>query len=1439
MSKALQIVAGVVLIVAGAWTNNPALIAYGAGLALGAVLTDDPKQTQRLHEQKVMVRSGVKPQELVLGRDHKSGVIPWYGTSGAENRYLWFVIAVAEHEIEGYETLRIEGVDIDIATEIDGSGFVTKSDFIDADGNNLVKTKFYTGTDSQVADSELVAAFTDWTTDHKGEGVAYFWVRCEIDRSEGGNDPDNPSENVWHKGHPRDIAVTLKGAKVYDPRLDSTNGGTGSHRADDDTTWEWSENSILNRVHYLRSSRFGPGYLSTEVKWDIVRAEADKADTLVSIPNSETQKQYTLNGVVNVDDTPKEIIGALQSADHGTTLFHADGIEVRVGAWNASSHTIDESWLAGPVSMVSANAMDDNYNAVRGRFTDAGEDYAVKEFPPKTSAAYETEDSVGRVWKDIVLPYTKNTYAAQRLAIHDLKASRQQNVVDLVTNFRGELVKVWDVVTLNLADFSGDTFRVIGKSGTTEETITLQLREEVSTDWDYTIPELAEPPVIPSVVRYPDGVPAPTNLIALSGPEGIRLVWSHPSMSAISHIEVYAAATNDRSGAALVHKGLTESYFHPLTEGDERYYWVIARGMNGMLSQWYPVSDTAGVMGTAGGVADGEDAVLGYLSNESHTVAADNDGTGYSLTGAGGTFHVFDGITDVTGLGPTYSTQATNTKNGLTINIDSATGVYTLTGASWTSDQEQFVLRASYNGLLIKRTYTISKSKAGDDGTPAKLVTISATSQYFSYDEDDVLQSADQIDFTANQEGSTATVNWKTQYWNGSAWVDTATNRVSPTTGLTTTLLESAFDTEAQVALRVLAEFTDGDTYTDSVTVIKVRDGAPGVNSVIGYLSNESHTVAADADGTGYSLTGSGGRFHVFDGVSDVTGLGPNYDVFVTDTKNGLTISIDATTGLYNLSGTSWTSDQENFTLRAIYNGVTIKRVYTISKSKAGDEGEAAKLLTIAATGQIFAYDESGTLKSADTIDFTASQEGSTATVNWKTQRWNGSAWVDTTTNRVSPTTGLSSALTEAAFDAEGEVSLRVLAEFTDGSTYSDAITVIKVQDGIEGLSVAELSIYRRASSTPSTPSGGSYNFGTLTLTPPTNWSSSVPSGDDPVYISRGVASVQGTTGTDPIISWSAPVQVLANGESVDIIFRRSATQPTTPSPSSGTPSGWYTDVNSVPAGGDPLWSSVGTRANAGQDWTWQTPVKIEGDDGADGTDPIVSQLTNPSPVVQSESDGTGYSLTNAGGTHLVAEGTTDRTSSATHSVVGGSGSPSSKTQNGLTLQVSSSGVYSFSGSSWTSDYEVFTLRAVYGGVTNDKTITITKAKEGAGGSGTPDVVSLQSVSTNVGSGTTTQGFRVHSDGTVDATSVSSGSYTNQYTWLNSGTNSDYEVKMVKIGGQSLSSGTLDSWLACSTTRTWDRTAPSGSWVGQLTIRKASTGEILDSCTVELDNQLV
>lgn len=177
---------------------------------------------------------------------------------------------------------------------------------------------------------------------------------------------------------------------------------------------------------------------------------------------------------------------------------------------------------------------------------------------------------------------------------------------------------------------------------------------------------------------------------------------------------------------------------------------------------------------------------------------------------------------------------------------------------------------------------------------------------------------------------------------------------------------------------------------------------------------------------------------------------------------------------------------------------------------------------------------------------------------------------------------------------------------------------------GADGLTIAELQVFQRAAAQPATPSGGVYDFGTKTLTTvPAGWSVAPPAGADPLWSAKGTASVQGTTGT-ATPTWAGVGKIAqdgADGNGVDVVFQRAATQPATPAASVGAPAGWYTDVASVPASTDPLWSSFGQRPNAGSNYTWDTPARIEGAQGIPGNNnaPLLIYRRSPtSPALPS-----------------------------------------------------------------------------------------------------------------------------------------------------------------------------------------------------------------------------
>ena len=92
-------------------------------------------------------------------------------------------------------------------------------------------------------------------------------------------------------------------------------------------------------------------------------------------------------------------------------------------------------------------------------------------------------------------------------------------------------------------------------------------------------------------------------------------------------------------------------------------------------------------------------------------------------------------------------------------------------------------------------------------------------------------------------------------------------------------------------------------TFFDEMTIVKLYDGPTGENgidSVVGYLTAEVDVVESDYDGTGYDLTGLGGTFVVFEGITDKT-TSATFSVTSTNPNYGLKLTIGASTGIFYL----------------------------------------------------------------------------------------------------------------------------------------------------------------------------------------------------------------------------------------------------------------------------------------------------------------------------------------------------------------------------------------------------------------------------------------------------------------------------------------------------------------------------------------------------------
>ena len=133
------------------------------------------------------------------------------------------------------------------------------------------------GAASQTADPMLVASMTNWTSNHKLDGIAYIAAHYQWERN-----------GMW-SGVPQ-LTVQVRGKKVYDPRDSDQTFGTPS-------TYEWSDNPALCFLDYISNNEYGKGLTSSQINMSTFSSAANTADSLQDNPYyNGTEKSFTWSG---------------------------------------------------------------------------------------------------------------------------------------------------------------------------------------------------------------------------------------------------------------------------------------------------------------------------------------------------------------------------------------------------------------------------------------------------------------------------------------------------------------------------------------------------------------------------------------------------------------------------------------------------------------------------------------------------------------------------------------------------------------------------------------------------------------------------------------------------------------------------------------------------------------------------------------------------------------------------------------------------------------------------------------------------------------------------------------------------------------------------------------------------------------------------------------
>lgn len=425
-----------------------------------------PDMLESLRGVAIMRRSAIEYRKAVYGQAIVSGPIVYNNVAGDNREHLYYVVALADGEISEITSFYIDGDEIPVAdvnwtpgnngADGSGTGNVTTSTFVGNDSATAVRIRWARGHANQVAMTALSGTFSDWTSSHRLRGIAYMAVQLTYNEK---------TERLWQRGAPQNLRAVVKGRRLYDPRLDSTQTidpttspittGTGGHRTATESTWAWSDNPALCVADYL--VKYMNVDADTGIDWPSFAAAADDCDALVVVPPAaspeNTEKRFTCNGVISMGSSHKDNLDNLLSSCDGKLSYTEGQWVMRTSVWEASSVTYDEDDLAGPVEVRGSSPRSERVNSVRGVFVDPDRNYEPTEFPHVTNSTYVTRDNGRTIKYDLELPMTNSATMAQRIAFRLLEQANNQVVLKTTLNARGAKCAIGDVVTLDLPRF--------------------------------------------------------------------------------------------------------------------------------------------------------------------------------------------------------------------------------------------------------------------------------------------------------------------------------------------------------------------------------------------------------------------------------------------------------------------------------------------------------------------------------------------------------------------------------------------------------------------------------------------------------------------------------------------------------------------------------------------------------------------------------------------------------------------------------------------------------------------------------------------------------------------------------------------------------------------------------------------------------------------------
>ena len=609
-----------------------------------------------LREVRARTRVSIDPNatmKWIFGETALATDIIFTVQHGADDKFYTYIIAGAGHLIDSFGDLYING---DL---INFSGAAATGEWA---GALWRQNRIGTDTQPSIQDIDGADDFAPglWPATADGLGMAHYRLRWDVTHAK------------ISSGVPTRITQIGKGGPVYDPRLDSTRGGVGTHRADDQTTWEYNDgtddigaNWALIVLRYLIGWQIngklviGMGIDPDDIDMDQAMAAANVCEALVDgVP------RYRIGGILPVTNDHSFIIRQLEGAINGKVA--TVGGKYFIWAPNddlTPFSTIDEVDLLRDAGVIftPSGPMEKLFNTGRGSYVSSAvtDLFNLVPYPDVIESAAVTEDGGVRV-KNHDLSMVQDLSIAQRVVRGIVRRSRFGASWRFAMGPKGLTFQPFTVTTLNCQETNNTnvTVRIIDMAYSVSGAVVIEVIEEDSSIYDTTA-ALGTP-----VTQLDPGGFDPNTKIAVTGltsidisvrgdqgtaTDGLKVTWDDPGQWVQETQVQYKVATETDFQSVPIHKvDLQTAIILPVEKAT--LYDIRARHISrsGVVGDFTSIQDTTG--DAFAGIQVGLVAQLTYDDLDTTQLAAGQSryamltDVAVNTSGSQNDFHLTDGI---------------------------------------------------------------------------------------------------------------------------------------------------------------------------------------------------------------------------------------------------------------------------------------------------------------------------------------------------------------------------------------------------------------------------------------------------------------------------------------------------------------------------------------------------------------------------------------------------------------------------------------------------------------------------------------------------------------------------------------------------------------------------------------------------------------------------